>query len=66
MADYTMDWRNGEYVRVDKPRATRVIQLAAADKPQGSGWRVWSKPRGGIRAQRGEAFNGSAVTGVTR
>lgn len=60
MANYTVEWRNGEYVRVPKPRMTRVVSLSAADT-RGSNWHVWGKPRKG----RGVELN-DGLTRTTR
>lgn len=51
MVNYTVEWRNGEYVRVPN-KATRVVPMSELDSTvRGSNWRVWGKPRKG--ADRG-------------
>ncbi len=52
MVNYTVEWRNGEYVRVPKRPAMRVVPMSELDSTvRGSSWRVWGKPRKG--ADRG-------------
>lgn len=63
MADYTVEWRNGAFVRVPKVPATRVVTLDAGDVRQPN-WRVWSRPRGARRP--GEFQGGWMRTGVSR
>lgn len=51
MANYTVEWKNGEYVQVPK-RATRVVPMSELDSlVRGSNWKVWGRTRKG--ADRG-------------
>ncbi len=46
MADYTIEWVDGAYVRVPKRRPGHAVELPAGPV-RGSNWHVWSRPRGG-------------------